>query len=463
MKSQLILVVLLLTSSITVKYVYAVESAAASKFIAESSVSDTDMRSVISSYNYTQDPIAYNMGISSIAGKNGTYHIGLSQISTNNINLNSVNNAAYDGTFEVWGQTGRLNGFALGGTLQGGVIATQTGQPNTFGTTGVFFPSQAYLDYEYHNTLEITGGNILLTNPWVNSASGFPGATFANVNNTYQGINANLQVTPTLLLSGFRIFSYLQYPDNGFTQTSLYNSYAEIGNTYTPGAAGIGSNWKPSTQYTLNAWLYQFYDYADMWYLDNDYHLPLSDSVSMDFAIQALTQNANGNSIPAQTLIPNSSNQYYGNVSGNAVGAKWVISVPKNTITLAYNSIFGVSSSFLGGGIVSPYTYGLETDPLYTTPALSSLAELGSGNAYLIKDSLPFLDKSLIVNLAFSQFFIYKTIPTQPNTVTEYDAGLQYNIPHTGLNIWSRLVYLNQPNNAGGSLIQPRLIFNYCF
>lgn len=425
--------------------------------------------SYISPYNYTQDPIAYNMGVSSVAGPNGTYHVGLSQINTTNIFLNDQNAARFDATIEAWGQTQRWGGFALGGALQGGAVVEQTGQPNTYGTTGILFPTQAYADWEYKNIFEITGGNVLLTTPWVNSISSFPGATYANQNNTYQGVTANLQVLSNLLFKGFRVFNYIQYPDNGYYPTTLYNTMGgpmvNMGNASTPGASGVGGVWNPSENYTLNVWFYQFYDYADMWYADNNYHLPLSanQNASMDFGIQALTQNANGSSIPANTLMSGSTTQNLGGVNGNAIGLKWAINTGHNTLTLAYNNVFGASNSYLNGGIVTPYTFGLETDPLYTTPALNSIAELGSGSAYLIKDSMTFMDNSLKASLAYAQFFVNQVYDTQANQVTEYDAALQYTVPHTTLNIWSRLVYVSQPDYAGGSFIQPRLILNYIF
>ena len=200
-----------------------------------------------------------------------------------------------------------------------------------------------------------------------------------------------------------------------------------------------------------------------MWYVDNNYHLGLSENTSMDFGIQALNQGANGSSIPSNTYLPGSTTQTMGGINGNAVGFKWAINVKHNTLTLAYNNVFGSSGSYLNGGIITPYTYGLETDPLYTTPALSSIAELGSGSAYLIKDSMSFLDKRLKASLSFSQYLINKVYVTQANKVTEYDAALQYTVPHTTLNIWTRMVYISQPNYAGGSYLQPRLILNYTF
>lgn len=420
----------------------------------------------ISPYNYTQDPIAYNMGISSVAGPNGTYHVGLSQIDTSNIFFDSSAVSRYDLIGQAWGQTGRFHGFAVGAGLQSAVVVQQS-RTAGYNTTGVLSLEQAYLDYEYKDAFEITGGNILLTTPWVNSIGSFPGATYANGNNTYQGVTTNIQVAPSLLLTGFRAFTYLQYPNDDFQATNLYNTnggpMANLGNTTTSGVGGVGGIWNPSDDYNLNVWFYQFYDYADMWYADNQYTLQLSKNVSFIFGAQFVNQSSNGSAITSTLLKPDSTTQTLGGINSNAVGLKWSIKAGDNTTTFAYNNVFGAQNSYLGGGIVTPYTYGLETDPLYTTPALNSIAELGSGSAYLIKNSISFMDNSLKASLAFAQFFVNQTYANQANLITEYDAALQYTIPKTALNLWSRVVYVSQPDYAGGDFWQPRIIINYNF
>jgi hypothetical protein len=105
----------------------------------------------------------------------------------------------------------------------------------------------------------------------------------------------------------------------------------------------------------------------------------------------------------------------------------------------------------------------MEVDPLYTTPALTSLAELGSGYAYTLRNSTSFMDNSLKFNLSMSQFFVNQVYVGQATNVTEYDASLLYRIPHTNMNVWTRLVYLEQPDNVGGNMLQPRLIFNWTY
>ena len=419
----------------------------------------------ISPYNYTQDPIAYNMGTSSVAGPNGTYHVGLSSVNSSSVHLDSQNSSVFSNSIEAWGETKRWGGFALGGALTGSVTAEQVGQPNTYATTGIITPSQAYMDWQYKDILDVTAGNIILTNPWVNSISSYPGATYANTNNPFQAAQVNIQVNDSLLLTGFRAFTYQQYPNNWFNYTTLYNTSGPFsGVAQTPGSTGVGATWNPTTNYNFNLWYYDFIGQAEMWYLDNHYHQGLSKNVSMDFGVQLLNQAGTGNVMTSSTY-QNMQNQTVQTqaVAGNAVGAEVALNTGDNTLLVAYNNIFGTSGSMMNGGIITPYTYGLETDPLYTTPALSSLAELGSGSAYLIKDTMHFLDGSLKASLAFSQFFVNQVMYGQPTSQTEYDAALQYTVPHTNLNIWTRVVYLSAPENAGGSFVQPRLILNWTF
>lgn len=430
---------------------------------AEEAEIDKLKNAYISPYNYIQDPIAYNMGTSSVAGPNGTFHIGVSSVNSANVRLDSQNYSVFSETGEVWGQTERWGGLALGGTLSGSASAQQIGQPNTYATTGLLIPSQAYLDWQYKDIFEITGGNVILTNPWVNSISNYPGATYANSNAPFQAVQANVQVNRSLLLTGFRAFTYQQYPNNWFNYETLYNTSGNYqGLAQTPGATGAGATWNPASNYNLNLWYYNFIGQADMWYFDNHYHQNISKNVSMDFGIQLLNQSSSGDVFTSSTYqnIQGQTVQTPG-VAGNAVGAEWAINTGNNTILLAYNNVFGTPGSLLDGGIITPYTYGLETDPLYTTPALSSIAELGSGSAYLIKDTMHFLDNSLKASLAFSQFFVNQVAAWQPGIQTEYDAALQYTVPKTNLNIWTRVVYVDTSQNAGGSFWQPRLIVNW--
>ncbi len=422
-------------------------------------------QSYISPYNYLQDPIDLDMGQSQLASEStGEYRLGTSAIVGMNTPLTGQNKAINTNIFQIWGQTGRYNGFALGGGGTALLNFSQIGQPNTFAATSVFAPVQAYLDYQYSNKFDIVAGNILITTPWVSSFGSNPGASYAMGNNSYQGVLVNVQALKSLLITAFTAWNYLYYPNNWGTQQTYYNTskgvLVNIGNTPTSGPTGLGLIWNPAADYSSQLWFYNFADYANMAYTDNKYHLAISDLFSLDFAIQGFIQSSSGNAITNQTSLPGQ-NTPAGAVASNGIGGKIAVNIGNNTTSIAYNNIFGRSGSFLNGGMVTPYTYGMEIDPLYTTPALTSLAELGSGYAYSVRNSTAFLNNNLKFNLSLSQFFVNQVYASQPGQVTEYDAGLIYRIPHSSMNIWTRMVYVDQPVNAGGSMWQPRVIFNW--
>ncbi len=422
-------------------------------------------QSYISPYNYTQDPVALDLGYDARTDSpNGTYHGGISTIFGQNHMVDGGNSTINTDIAEFWGQTGRLGGFALGGSVTGVFNLNQPANTATLGTTARLIPSQAYIDYQYKNKLDVIAGNILITTPWVNSFGSNPGATFAMGNNSYQGVMANIQALPSLFITAFSAWGYLQYPNYLPNQQTFYNTMSGplsgIGETPVYGPSGAGLIWSPVDSYTGQLWLYNFADYANMAYVDNSYHVELSALFSFDFGLQAFSQASTGSALTNQVSLPGQTTSA-GLISSNGTGGKVALNIANNTTSVSFNNIFG--SGFLNGGMVTPYTYGMETDPLYTTPALTSLAELGSGYAYTIRNSTQFLDKSLKFNLSASQFIVNQVYATQATLINEYDAAFIYRIPHTTMNVWTRLVYVEQPTSSGGNMWQPRFIYNWTF
>ncbi len=419
--------------------------------------------SYISPYNYLQDPIALDMGLSQQAESTGTFHLGTSIIANMNRDPQNGQYTVYNtDIFQIWGQTNRYAGFALGAGGTGVLFYKQTGEPTDASSMSVFALNQAYIDYQYKNKFNVTAGNILLSTPWVNSFGSNPGATYAMGNNTFQGAVFNIQASPSILITGFNAWTYLQYPNNSFNQQTYYNTNDPelfgVNNTTTNGPAGLGITWNPIDSYTAQLWLYNFTDYAKMAYLENSYHLTLNDLFSFDFGWQGFSQYSSGTALTNQST---QSTAPQGLIASNGVGSKIALNIGKNTTSISYNNIFGSNNSYLNGGMVTPYSYGMETDPLYTTPALTSLAEQGSGFAYTIRNSTSFMDNNLKYNLSMSQFYINQVYAGQNSIISEYDAAILYRIPHTNMNIWNRLVYVDNPTN--GNRIQPRVIFNWVY
>lgn len=419
--------------------------------------------SYISPYNYSQNPIALNMGYDTRSSEStGTFSGGISIVGSANYFNNGNYTEFNTDVAQLWGQTGRWNGFALGAGGTAVFNGMQINSNNAFATRGILAPTQAYVDYQFSNIVDVTVGNILISTPWVTSFGSNPGLTYGMGNNSYQGVLVNVQPLKSLLFTAYTAWGYLQYPNNWYSPQNFYNYNGGVLYNRQPtyGTTGIGVNWNPVDSYSARLWLYNFENYANLAYVDNSYHLNLPSIVSMDFGLQGFMEQGSG--ITTQTVLPGMQNTA-GSVSSNGLGAKISLNIGDNTTSISFNNIFGPNGSYLNGGMVTPYTYGMEVDPLYTTPALTSLAEQGSGYAYTLRNSTWFMDKNLKFNLSASQFFVNQVYSGQPNQINEYDGSLMYSIPHTHMNIWTRLVYLEQPDYYGGNMWQPRIIYNWTF
>ncbi len=425
---------------------------------------------IISPYNYLQNPFALTTGNSHAESTTGTFNLGISSTTKSASNYLGTNPEGIGYTAEIWGQSSRMAGFAFGGAFTIANIGTSyllnpenaASQYSTL-TNRIATPSQAYINYQYSNKFDISVGNIILNTPWTPSALSAPDF----LNSTYQGIVFNYQPFNSLLFSGYNIYSFQMYPNNFWTQTTFYNGanslFANTNafNLHTPGSSALGTQFMPTKNYNLNLWLYQFTDYINMIYGDTNYKIILGTSTSMELAAQGLSQNAQGTNIISQQTLVNGAAA--GSPQGNAIGAKWVLNVPHDSITIAYNQVFGNQNSFLGGGIITPYTYSYEFDPLYTTVASSSLAELGAGNAYLLQNRMQFLDSKLEVITRVSWYNIQQVYDTQSSFTREWDGILGYNIPRLKLYFQGRLVYLEQPVVAGGNSAQIRFFTSWLY
>ena len=49
---------------------------------------------------------------------------------------------------------------------------------------------------------------------------------------------------------------------------------------------------------------------------------------------------------------------------------------------LSYDGMYGSQNSFYGGGFISPYTFTIVNDPLYTSGLGAGLIEQGAGNSW---------------------------------------------------------------------------------
>lgn len=355
-------------------------------------------------------------------------------------NLNNSYNSAIGGY--LFGQSGRIGGFSVGGLVALQTPQTQSG--NYLGyiySTNIAELSQAYVEYQFSDIVQADIGRIALNSPWMNSANP---STTAYI--TYQGGVVNVQPFSSLLLTGIAI-NDMGNPA-GFHPYTLYDSsfgYPIETTAVTSGAIVLGAQWSPTASYNLNLWGYQFYDYADMFYLDNKYTWTISSDFNIALAGQFAIEAGQGDNVlnnPQFTPYP------YGSIGSNLLGVQFALNYGIWGLTLGFDSVFG-AGSYGNGGLVSPYTYQVVSDPLYTTAQFGGMIEKASaGNAYKIAPSLTLLDKNLTI---IPQYAYYATSAVPDSQ--EFDLTAQYSIPQIrGLSLDAAYSYVQ---SSGNNPIQP--------
>ena len=372
----------------------------------------------------------------------------------------------------LFGQTGSVAGFSLGGlfTAMNPFFATQMNGYNT--NASPFLPSnkqlalsEGYLEYQHNNVIQIDAGYIGINNsPWLsenyyNNVMA-PGAT-------YQGILVNIYLGSGWLLTGLSFNGAQIVSETGFTPYTFYNKgYDYFGGSIannnpsvtSSGTTALGASYAAwDNQYNLRLWGYQFNNYGTLLYADNSIKFQPTKALSFNLAAQAGTDNQFNNANNALT------NDNLGQISSNFVGVQGGFSYDWFSLSLAYNNVWGPSSAYGGGAIVTPYTYGFATDPLYTTPYMSGLADLGSaGTAYKISPTLTFLNGDLSLAPAYT---VFNTALAEWNGTQEYDFVTSYNLPQIkGLTLFGVYSYQQVPDaNSIGSTYITQIYVSYLY
>lgn len=342
------------------------------------------------------------------------------------------NNYGYGGSLFM--QSGHVGGFAVGGTLE---VMNPFLQPNMRYLSGdisyymlpneqVFTPSQLYLEYQLPNEVQVDAGWLILRTPWMTS---YDDAML--VTSPFQGVLANYQMTDNWRLTGIATNAFEEMGSNSFNQNTMYNS--NYGNFVTRSSSGqaqpfssnynssgslaLGSVYHPSSSYDLNLWAYSFSGYANTLYADSNYEFHVNNTNKFNLGVQLGNQNTWGlNSTIPQQVGDGAVNSYLGGVKIGYSFDDWL------NAELSYDGMFGgANNSFYGGGFISPYTFTVVTDPLYTSGLGAGMIEQGAGNSY--RAALTFKpipnDSKTKIELAYEQF----------NTVSplqEYDLDIKW-------------------------------------
>ncbi len=350
---------------------------------------------------------------------NGTYNaVGLASWTV----LNTPNNN-YGYGANIFVQSGHVGGFAIGGMIE---VINPFLQPgyrylsgdisyNLLPNTQVVTPSELYLEYQFANKVQVDAGWIFLETPWMNS---YDDAML--VSGDFQGVLANYQVSNNWRLVGIASNAYQEMGSTSYNQLTMYNKGFNGNGWVLPttatsdGSYAIGGVFKPVADYDLNLWGYSFAGYANTLYADSNYVYHLNEDNKFNFGVQLGNQNTWGMS------TNNMQQAGYGSPDSYLVGGKFGYNYSYwFNAEVSYDGMFGPNNSYYQGGFVSPYSYTIVNDPLYTSGLGAGMIEQGAGNSWRAATTFKILNEDLKLELAFEQF-----LTTSP--LNEYDIDIKY-------------------------------------
>ncbi|MHB8255197.1 MAG: OprD family outer membrane porin [Acidiferrobacter sp.] len=294
----------------------------------------------------------------------------------------------------------RTNPALVDGTLAG------FGRIDTIG--------QAFLQYQNHRVL-VRAGDQLLATPWMNASDA------RMIPATYQGLFASVKPFAGLTVSALRMTRFKSRASNGFSQTDLYNSTGtfNIGGTggltgkTEPGAAAVGADYHTGGL-KVATWGYEFYDLAKLADAQGSYTFSGIGGFKPFVGGQFVRETGSGA-------------QYLGTVNATVYGAVVGIKHNSDQLRLGYNDLPAHAGAFGNGDVVSPYTTGYATDPLYTTSMIQGMVDRKTTGHALKLSAVTFLMQHKVRLIAsFADYFNTLTPSYSSARTNEADIDLTY-------------------------------------
>jgi hypothetical protein len=310
------------------------------------------------------------------------------------------------------------------------------------GTQPIQTLGQAYLQYQHHDVL-VRAGNQLMNTPWMGPSDS------RMVPATYQGVLADVTVTRGIDLVLAREYRWKSRTSSNFSETNLYNTNG-LDNIYggQPNAAvgTQGNNGTAVAGLTYHghgdigqAWYYKFYGLTNAVYADDAYTFNKAGlGIAPVIGAQYLHESSGANNM----LLSNVNNDTYGAMAGLNFDHG-------DTVAVSYDTISTHAGTFKNGGIVSPYSAGYATDPLYTTSMTAGLVEKGVGDAWKVAGTFYFIQQQMRFIASYAR---YNTAPNFANTdETDLDVTWFFHGILKGLSARNRLGIVQGLNGSDGS------------
>ncbi len=302
---------------------------------------------------------------------------------------------------------------------------------------------EAYLQYK-DKQVQVTFGDQILNYPWMpNSDSRIEPAS-------YQAADGSFALNKELTASLTREFRFEQRNSSNFEPNTLLTAFYP-GTPYTglphttPGVMRVGLNFHPSTRASLVAENYQVYNIANIAYAEGKYGLDPYSIANPYIAVQYVAENSLG-----KNQLGRIDNHTIGGQLGVNVAKGLLLAVSGDFSPWQYRYVRATSLANAGrgtflpsggtgtseliapglykvayGGIASPFTDSLATDPLYTTQITQGMADRRSaGNSY--KAALVYTTPSKQLKLIADEGWYQYSNDIARNLTSEFNVDATY-------------------------------------
>ena len=365
-------------------------------------------------------------------------------------------------------------GFSLGASLLGAnALGSRPANPARLDTTlmgadnSLDALGQAYVQYKNDGIL-LRAGQQYLTTPWMGSSDArvLPAS--------YQAIQASFAPAEGWDIHALRSYGWksrtsgdyhfdnLYYPVD-FRGDTMYGNFGGLPAT----ARGMMGTWALGTSYAAGgfkaqAWYYDFIDFARMGYAEGSYTFKTGSGVDPFVAAQYVGEHAGAGSI----LVANQASVLGAagsRVDNQTCGADGGVNIPHGKLDVSWNRIERQAGAVGEGALISPYTAGWASDPLFTTSMIRGLVEQGPGHAWKARFAYGLLGDRLQLGAAYAH---YDTVLRGQSHHVYLDVSYNFEGYFKGLSLrnrWERATGGQGLNPGNQSFVYDRVMIAYKF
>jgi hypothetical protein len=317
--------------------------------------------------------------------------------------LLNAQTSTFGGGFSLGGSFASANSL---GTLSDNVKKVDTTLMGPNHTLNAM--TQAYLQYK-NDWFLFKGGYQYLDTPWMGKSDS------RVIPSSYDALLVGVTPAKGWNIFGIRVFDWKSRTSDGFYSDNLYypSTYHDdsaFGNNGSLPATAPEANgtWALGTTYAngglkAQAWYYNFLRFARTGYADGSYTFKTGTGFDPVVGAQYVTQTGGSDNILVDT-----NTKLFGvagnNVKSRAWGADLGLVIPNGRFDVYYNKLSQETGAVGGGALISPYSAGYATDPLYTTSMIRGLVETGPGHAWKAKFGYDFFNKKLQLVAAYAKY-----------------------------------------------------------